>query len=444
MSLSYLLTAPTREFHVAVDEIGKRMAALDTLLDLNEIAPATRVALGKEYDEIGLLVDDAREDDLVKAEGTVVTVGSLVFLLWSRLRLVLNDAEWCAEDKRYRTNPQEWASSPIFCADNMAATPFDYHNKHPRYEYTQSELRLGFMKLLTAPKLDDVEFTKEIYGMMVDRVCVMLNYTIGGPTADVEEYSRVSNFLYDCYYLIANINRKLVNLQTYDRRPNAKFNKLLAESRLARTKWATGMVLTAAGDDLAVVYKVMVSDQTVETAERHIHARSHAPSSSYNVLVETRGREAGVRINNDADNFIIDMIRHEVEDEISAEEYSSQATALVEERYAGLTTASRNKLDGVLFDYTTKRLLGLDFFGHVVTETAGRAPTLTKVCYTDKWVLRASTGDAIGVFESINDAFAVWLWWIGMHHGGIVYHPEPHAEIDCTEFIRAVLWPDEV
>ena len=159
MSLSYLLSTPAREFHVVVDMIGKRMDALDGLLDLNEISAATRVALVKEYDELSVLVDEDRDDEVVKAEGAVVTIGTLIFLLWSRLRLVLNDANWCEEDKRYRNHSNEWASSPLFCAANWSATPFDFHNKHPRYEYTQSELRMGLMQLLTTPKLDDVEFT---------------------------------------------------------------------------------------------------------------------------------------------------------------------------------------------------------------------------------------------------------------------------------------------
>ena len=445
MSLTFLLSAPPRERHVAVDKVGERMSALDALLDLHTISEATRVALAKEYDELTALVNEARRDELIKGpDGSVVTVGALLFLLWCRLRLVLHDEEWCAEDRRYRNNPNEWVSSAVFCEANWKATPFDFLNKHPRYEYTQSELRLCFMRLLTADKIDDLDFTVELYEMCIDRVCIMLNYTMSSKSNDVDEYQMASNFLYDCYYLIADINQKLASHKKYDRRPNAKFDDLLAESRDTRVRWTTDMVLTAAGDDLAVVYKGMAMDQAVHEAERRIHARSHQAGTSYNVLVETRGREAAMRINKETDSFVIELIRHDVEDEIDAEEYNRQATELVRKRYGELSVAERNTLDGVLFDYTAERLLGIDFFGHVVTDETGRTPALRRVCYTDKWAMLDSTGEIISTFECLGDAFAVWLWWIGMYHSGIIYHPDTHAEIDCTDYIKSLLWNDEV
>jgi len=96
----------------------------------------------------------------------------------------------------------------------------------------------------------------------------------------------------------------------------------------------------------------------------------------------------------------------------------------------------------VLYQYTAKRMLDLDFYGHILVERdcGARVPTLRRVAYTDKCAMLDATGEVISVFASVGDAFAVWLWWIQYYHSGVVYHPDTHAEIECGGYVKDLLW----
>ena len=96
----------------------------------------------------------------------------------------------------------------------------------------------------------------------------------------------------------------------------------------------------------------------------------------------------------------------------------------------------------MLYQYTAKRMLDLDFYGHILVERdcGARVPTLRRVAYTDKCAMLDATGEVISVFASVGDAFAVWLWWIQYYHSGVVYHPDTHAEIECGGYVKDLLW----
>lgn len=376
-----------------------------------------------------------------------VDLPCLLFLLECKLRTFVNDEAWYEEEvEAKRDFDANFEQSVWNDRLKFALNDIHYYNTHPRLFYSMSEVKQTLVDLHRTKSAKDFKFLVSLLKTMRDRLCLLLTYPYPADVNDVDAYVidisdeglmlPNSRFLWDMFYLYQSTRRKMIAHQQLMKLPASLDNiELLDEALPSINKWFVNMIITAAGDDLNVIFrnyfiKHHLADWELKWFERMNQKTDVKQAAPYKIMVSTRGiDEANEML---ATGGVI------VKNLLMIKEGSTQHD-VVTERVKSMEAAHVQILLQCILDYAVNRKWTFEFDNYVMNpnftaDTALHYPVIRHVPFTSTFAVANQTR-----CKDLFDATIVWAYTIMDKYKGTIYNPVSKQGIACTEQLHSML-----
>lgn len=377
-----------------------------------------------------------------------INVPCLVFLLESKLRTFLNDEMWYDEEAEYKADYDTmFEHTPYNDRLKFALNDVHYYNTHPRVSFAMSEVKQTLVDLHRTKSMRDFDYFWDVLQLVRDRLCILLTYPYGIDVNDIDVYAvevpgeelRLPNsrFLWDMYYLYQSTRQQMATYRECMELPMCAADELLKEASPSLRKWFVNMIITAAGDDLNIIFRNYfirhhLADFELEwfrrVQDKNTKIEHTAP---YKIMVSTRGVD-------DA-NEMLSIGSSIVKNLLMVEEGCTQHD-VVAKRVETMESRHRQILFQCILDYAVNRKWTAFEFDEFVlnpgftSDTALHYPVMRHVPYT-------SMVAVAGKFrcENLFDATIMWAYMIMDEYDGIIYNPVSKQGIACTDLLQSML-----
>ena len=405
-------------------------------------------------------------DDLHRVRHNIVaSLSSVLFITECRLRLLLNDADWCDLDSHFRSKSQFFSRELLFQQALYTQQNVPFYNTHPLVQYKMSQCHQTLCALLRSKYVyktqDSIVFVETLYNAVRDRVSILANYPYSLESNDMIQYVvRIgheravctSAFIYDFMILCRECQRRLLLFRTcVSRYLEAPYALFLTESRPRLTHWVGQMTITAAGDDFCDLFSKFYLAHHIQPFELMLYKRLFPQNSqiiSYKVLQHIRGPELANAFMASGNEFISNLLKKDTlntnDDQVVEVDEADDSMCTVPqilERMALLSPIELDLLFKAVIDYvlirqwdrTIDSFMAYDFNDNVADE-----PRILWVPLRRTYVVLSITMEDM-FFERFIDAFSVLAYHIQRHYNATLFNPATHERVSCSTLFRNIL-----
>lgn len=400
--------------------------------------------------------------EIHRVRGNIMaSIGSLIFVTESKLKLLVNDDEWCDLDQYYREKSQFFFNDDFFNIGLFLEHDLEYQAKHPLVQYSMDNCKqVLFGMLLTTKQYEneeELDFVDKLYNAVRNRIAIISNYAYSQDVNDIAEYVvRINNnraiptscFLYDFSVLCREVERNRLFFKSFHKTHNATddYQQFFEQVKPTYLKWAANMIVTAAGDDFCALFGKFYCKAHVRHFETLLYRRKF-PSVRivhYKLLQTTRGMKVANDVMQTGNDFVVDLLKREIkddeeQDELDLEDPDSMCSdETVLERMEKLNPTDFNILMMGIIDYVTERQWKRTvdtFFTRSTTPDVTLEPSMLKVPFSNKVVVFTKSQEPVS-FESFYEAFAAWCYHLQRDYEGALYDSKTGEKTICTSQLK--------
>ena len=401
--------------------------------------------------------------EIHRVRGNIIaSIGSLIFVTESKIKLLVNDEDWCDLDQYYREKSHFFINDDFFNIGLFLEHAIAFQAKHPLVQYSMENCKRVLFDMLLSSKSysteSGLEFLDKLYEAVRNRVAIISNYAYSKDVNNIAEYVvQINNnraiptscFLYDFSVLCREVERnRLFFKQLHNTDPARNdYQQFLTQVKPTYLKWAANMVVTAAGDDFCALFGKFYCKSHVRHFEILLYRRKF-PSVRiihYKLLQTTRGMGIANEIMQTGNDLVVDLLKREVKEDDTEQEdldvddpdaMCSAETVL--ERMQQLSSHDFNILLTGIIDYVTDRQWGRtidSFFTRSMETDTSLEPAMLKIPFTNKIVLFTKSQEPV-CFDSFFEAFAGFCYHLQRDYEGCLYDKKTGEKTICTTQLK--------
>tara|TARA_B110000196_G_scaffold275025_1_gene252249 strand:- start:355 stop:1776 length:1422 start_codon:yes stop_codon:yes gene_type:complete len=374
-----------------------------------------------------------------------MSVPCALWIVESKLRLLVHDHEWFGDDHAFREDTG-WYEKSQWREDECQFTQHKIHcyKTDPRLLLRMTELKQTMVDIALMKEVFRIDWIQKLLDACRDRMCILLTYPYTQDVNDISDYVyhndevEVVNsaFSWDMYHLYQYCRRTIerhVELRAMD--PSADALKLLEESHESMGKWIVNMIMTAAGDDLNVIYRNYFIHATLRPYELEWYIRAHGKlpdQAPYKIMLYARGLSEANEVLAHGQGLVSNLMQ--------LEDGRLQADSVMA-RFKKLAVDDQTLLTQCVMDYAVLRKWGGFKFDewvinpeYIVEDGNRMYPLLHKVPYTTEFVVHEQWRT-----HGIKDAICLWCYTIMDEFSATIFNPETKQGVACAEFIESIL-----
>ena len=443
-------------------EINKILDALfDDAIRCDTMVHAFSILL-KELNNAILHYYMHSNNEIHNVRGNIIaSTSSLLFISESKSLLLINDEEWCHLDQYYREKSCFFNKEDFFNQTFFQNNDIKYHAKHPLVQYSMGECRETLFDILLSTKkydcMDSYHFVEKLFQAVRNRIAIISNYAYSQEINDISEYTvRINNnraiptsaFLYDFCIMCREIER---NLFCFNHFKNVfittNYADFLQQVKPTFLKWCSKMILTASGDDFCALFGKFYCQAHVKHFEELLYRRRYPNVNivHYKLLQTTRGMEEANRIMQTGNDFVVDLLKREVQDDdddqdsLDLENPDSMCSdEIVLERMMKLNRQDFKILIMGIVDYVSDRQWNRplhSFFTRTLDPNVTLEPLLLHDPISNKIILFTKSQPPVA-FDLFHEAFSGFCYHLQRDYEGILYNKENGEKKICTLLLK--------
>lgn len=450
----------------------KHHTLMEMLLKLNESIEAQLHTLdGSQHvhDQLELPLHDfsnlslafMQNDVLHRVRNNIVaSISSILFITECRLRLLLNDADWCDLDQYFRSKSQFFSKEQLFDYALYATQDIPFFNTHPLVQYTMLQCEQTLNAVLHSKhrytSIEELDFVVNLFHAVRDRIAIIVNYPCTVNTNNIPRYVvRIGNdravctsaFVYDFSVIVREVQRRIKCFETAAQLKNSAelYEPFINETHTSFIHWCGDMVITAAGDDFCDLFTKYFLDLQIHDFERDIYLRMFPQTGTivaYKLLQSIRSGDVANSFMLTGQSFISDLLKKQQQNEDDEdEEEPDDSMCTVAEIVLRMECLDEQMLDTLfmaLLDYVLVRQWERDlksFMAYDFSCDVEEEPRLLWVPFQRMYYVLTITQEVLA-FPRFVHAFAVLCYHLQKSYNGVFFHPTTRERVVCSELIQ--------